>query len=198
MSRYMSGGDGASRSASLSTLTYTRTMRSHPAKKPESKIDTETRPRILNLSSRILNLLSSSTLQKAVRGTGKAMLTSILQDKLAYAKNLVDHWPLTVLSNIVHGYYPAEFSTFTPLRIGVYERAALIVLETRTGNHPESADYWSRQALEQRILMQRRGIYTPKPNRVSTLDDPARDNERRRAIAQSGHIDGDTLDDRWG
>ncbi len=129
------------------------------------------------------------------------MLTSILQEKVAYAKNLVDHWPLSVLTNIVHGDYPAEFSTFTPLRIGVYERAALIVLEARAGKYPESADYWTKQALEQRILIQRREIpvtNTPKPNRVPTWEDAERDNKRRRAIAQSGHIDGDTLDDRWG
>jgi hypothetical protein len=136
------------------------------------------------------------------------MLTSILQEKLTYAKNLVDHWSLPILTNIIRGDYPAEFSTFTARRIGVYERAALIVLEARAGNYPESVDYWSKEALEKRILILRKAadqerseiaeIVTPKGNQITSWDDQQRDNKRRRAIAQSSQVDGDKLDDRWG
>ena len=60
------------------------------------------------------------------------MLTPADQDKLAYAKSLVDHFSTAELTAITRATardeYPREFRGFSPRRIGVYKRAALIVL----------------------------------------------------------------------
>jgi cytochrome c556 len=118
------------------------------------------------------------------RGTGDAMLTPTVEEIVTYAKKLVDHWPDSTLGDIVRGKYPADLCTFSRKRIEVYQRACLIVLDARSEAYPETAESWSKDELEKRIL----GIKN-QDNRYG---------KDTRAIAQSRYIDGDKLDDRWG
>ncbi len=116
------------------------------------------------------------------------MLTATLEEKVTYAKKLVDHWSDGILTDIVSGKYPPnlpDLYAFSDKRRGVYERACLIVLDVRSEGYPKTVESWSKDELEKRILRLRTG------NRNFAGED-------RRAIAQSKYIDGDKLDDRWG
>lgn len=101
----------------------------------------------------------------------------------AEARKFVDSFNDAKLIAITRGEYPASFATFSAKRIGVYTRAALIVLDARAGAHPESVELWSKKALEDRIAAVRRAA---RPTRISISADDA---TRRREIASGVKLD---------
>lgn len=101
----------------------------------------------------------------------------------AQARAFVDSFSDATLAAIVRGEYPARFAAFSAQRVGVYTRAALIVLDARANEYPASVEQWSKQALEGRIAVVRSRA---RPTPTSMLADDA---TRRREIASGVKLD---------
>jgi len=127
-------------------------------------------------------------------------LARTIRKKEAYAKNRVDHYPDNTLEDIVRGKYPEIFSTYSTRRVGVFERASLIVLDARQGKRPWDLDTWTPELLEQRITAMKMAHQQLRDRSISSSVDWQEYRtgiSRTRAIAQGKPVDGDKLDDRW-
>ena len=102
------------------------------------------------------------------------------------ARSFVDAFSDEVLVAIVRGEYPAEFADFSLRRRGVYERAALIVLDVRANDYPKAVKDWSQVALKKRIEDLRNTV-----QRHSSAGD-GDDIRRRRELAS-----GTKLETNW-
>jgi hypothetical protein len=111
----------------------------------------------------------------------------ILDEKEAVARRFVGDLSPTILEQIVCGEpFPGSL-TFSRKRLGVFERAALIVLDVMQGLRPTGPEEWSKAELELRIAVLKKITEEPKPQSISA---PTMSSARKPSVERVWKEDG--------